>query len=159
MRNLKAELARKEKALAEAAALLVLKKNGRDLGGRGRRQGRDERLMIIELLDEAVAAGARYFKACQAIGLAPTTVARWKASPDADDARRGPITKPSNALTAAEEHEAIAMMNAPEHSSMSPWHRGVRRKRDETKPRRQTARFAVSAKPRAASRPQSSRLR
>lgn len=76
--------------------------------------------MIIELLDEAVSSGARHFKACRAIGLAPTTVARWKASGHGEDARRGPMTKPSNALTEAEESEALAMMNAPEHSSMSP---------------------------------------
>lgn len=76
--------------------------------------------MITALLDEAVASGARYLEACRVIGLAPTTVARWRASPDGDDARRGPIAKPSNALTDAEEREAIELMNAPEHSSMSP---------------------------------------
>lgn len=76
--------------------------------------------MIIELLDEAVASGAPHSDACRAIGLAPTTVARWKASPETEDGRRGPNTKPSNALTDAEEREAIALMNAPEHSSMSP---------------------------------------
>ena len=76
--------------------------------------------MIIELLAEAVASGARHTSACREIGLAPTTITRWKAAPDADDARHGPITKPANALTPAEESEAIAMMTAPEHSSMSP---------------------------------------
>ncbi|MBC8069809.1 MAG: IS3 family transposase [Deltaproteobacteria bacterium] len=96
------------------------KKSGGDLGGRGRRHGREQRLMIIELIDEAVASGARFTKACHVVGLAPTTIARWRATPDADDARHGPITKPSNALTDAEECEALAMMNAPEHSSMSP---------------------------------------
>jgi len=76
--------------------------------------------VIIGLLDEAVASGARHCAACREIGLAPTTVARWKASPDTDDARHGPNTTPANALTDAEQREAIAMMTAPEHSSMSP---------------------------------------
>ena len=40
--------------------------------------------------------------------------------PMPSNARRGPNTKPSNALTEPEEREVIALMNAPEHSSMSP---------------------------------------
>ncbi len=76
--------------------------------------------MILGLLDEAVSAGAPLCKACRTVGLVPTTVARWRAAPDADDGRRGPVTKPSNALTDQEEREAVAMMNAPEHSSLSP---------------------------------------
>ena len=39
IRKLERELARKEKALAEAAGLLILKKSGPPLGGRGRRHG------------------------------------------------------------------------------------------------------------------------
>jgi putative transposase len=76
--------------------------------------------MIIELIEEAVASGARRSEACRTIGLAATTVARWRMSPDAEDARRGPITVPGNALSDAEKREVIALMNAPEHSSMSP---------------------------------------
>jgi putative transposase len=76
--------------------------------------------MILEIIDEAVAGGAPLYKACRTVGLVPTTLARWRGVPAADDARRGPNTKPSNALTEPEEREAIALMNAPEHSSMSP---------------------------------------
>lgn len=76
--------------------------------------------MIIALLDEAVAAGARFEAACDEAGLAPTTIQRWRKSLDADDARKGPRRKPANALTDAEESEVVALMNAPEHSSMSP---------------------------------------
>jgi len=76
--------------------------------------------MILALVYEAVASGARLHKACQEVGLAATTLARWRAAPDADDARRGPNGRPPNALTEPEEREALALMNAPEHSSMSP---------------------------------------
>ena len=76
--------------------------------------------MIIELIDEAVNAGARLERACREIGIASTTISRWRATPASEDLRRGPRAKPTNALTAAEEREAIALMNAPEHSSMSP---------------------------------------
>ncbi len=76
--------------------------------------------MTIEMIDEAVRDGARLKEACQTVGIATTTLARWRAAPGAQDARRGPITRPANALTTEEEENALAMMNAPEHSSMSP---------------------------------------
>lgn len=76
--------------------------------------------MIIALIDEAVTAGARLEAACDEAGLASTTIQRWRSSPDAIDARKGPRHKPANALTDAEESEVVALMNAPEHSSMSP---------------------------------------
>jgi putative transposase len=76
--------------------------------------------MIIELIDDAVADGAGHGKACGTVGLAPTTIKRWRANPDAEDARRGPVTRPRNALSERERADVVAMMNAPEHSSMSP---------------------------------------
>ena len=54
------------------------------------------------------------------VGLAPTTIARWRARPGAGDGRRGPKTKPANALSESERAEVVELMNTPEHSSMSP---------------------------------------
>lgn len=55
VKQLEKELHRKDKALAEAAALLVLqKKSPGPLGGRGRRHEEGERRMTIALIDEAV---------------------------------------------------------------------------------------------------------
>ena len=76
--------------------------------------------MIVELIDEAVADGAGHGKACRTVGVAPTTVNRWRANPDAEDARHGPKTKPRNALSEQERSGVVAIMSAPEHSSMSP---------------------------------------
>ena len=76
--------------------------------------------MIIELIDEAVGAGASFGKACHTVGLAPTTVQRWYSKPDGEDGRRGPTTPPPNALSEEERAEVVAIMNAPENSSMSP---------------------------------------
>lgn len=76
--------------------------------------------MLVELIDEAVTSGASRYKACKEVGLAPTTLARWRANPDAEDRRRGPNSTPRNALSDAEVDEVVAVMNAPEHSSMSP---------------------------------------
>jgi hypothetical protein len=58
IRALERELARKEKALAEAAALLVLKKTPSAGGGRGRRHRRDGRAVIVAGITEARQSGA-----------------------------------------------------------------------------------------------------
>jgi putative transposase len=67
-----------------------------------------------------VANGAPLHKACATVGLAPTTIARWRARPGAGDGRRGPKTKPTHALSDDERAEVVEIMNTPEHSSMSP---------------------------------------
>lgn len=76
--------------------------------------------MLVELIDQAVASGAPLGKACAVVGLAPTTVARWRARPDVEDRRRGPNTRPRNSLSSSERENVVAVMNAPEHSSMAP---------------------------------------
>ena len=76
--------------------------------------------MIIELIDEAIADGAGSSKACRAVGIAPTTLGRWRAAPNVEDGRRGPRTKSRNALSEQERTNIVEIMNAPEHSSMSP---------------------------------------
>ena len=79
-RDLKKELRRKEKALAETAALLVLKKkSGVDLGGaRGRLITAEDRKQVLVLVAEAVHNGCRKKKACEALGLSLRTVQRWE---------------------------------------------------------------------------------
>jgi putative transposase len=76
--------------------------------------------MLLELIDEAVVNGAPLHKACATVGLAPTTIARWRARLGAGDGRRGPKTKAKNALSDTERAEVVELMNTPEHSSMSP---------------------------------------
>src|SRR5256885_1131309 len=68
------------------------KKSPSDLGGRGRRHGPGERRMIRELVDEAVAAGARRWRACEVLGLTARTLERWGVD---EDGRRGPNTVPA----------------------------------------------------------------
>lgn len=76
--------------------------------------------MILGLIDEAVADGAGHGKACHAVGLAAATIRRWRAAPEQEDGRRGPMTKPKHALSDEERSSIVSIMNAPEHSSMSP---------------------------------------
>lgn len=119
IRELERELQRKEKALAETAALLVLKKSAGDLGGRGRRHGREERQMILALLDEAVASGARFERACEEIGLSARAVQRWRAGAE-DDLRCGPRSAPRNKLSDGEQQRIIALMISPEFRELPP---------------------------------------
>ncbi|MBK9410832.1 MAG: IS3 family transposase [Gemmatimonadetes bacterium] len=66
-------LARKDRALAETAALLVLKESPGDLGGRGRAHAPAARALMITLVDAAVASGARRVSACAVLGLSGRT--------------------------------------------------------------------------------------
>jgi len=91
IRELERELARKEKALAEAAALLILKKkSGVTLrGGRGRRHEREEREVILELIAKAQTSGVRLAPACGVLGISARTIERWRVEPEAGDRRCG----------------------------------------------------------------------
>lgn len=118
VRALRRELARKDKALAETAALLVLKKKSWRSGGRGRRYRPEERQVIRMLVEEAVASGARLERACMAIGLRARTLQRWSGRDE--DGRHGPRHTPANALTTAQRAAIIAVATCPEFRDMSP---------------------------------------
>ncbi len=76
--------------------------------------------MIVELIDEAVHGGARRARACKVAGLDTRTVERWRKRIDGDDLRRGPKTRPANALTADEEAKIVELATAPEFVGLSP---------------------------------------
>jgi hypothetical protein len=75
--------------------------------------------VILELITEAVAAGARAAKACAALGLSARTVERWRVGSDLD-LRHGPSAEPGNKLTEAEREEVMATVNSPEFRDLSP---------------------------------------
>lgn len=76
--------------------------------------------MILGLLDEAVAAGARQAQACEILGLDLRTLQRWREQSIGEDRRAGPRTAPPNKLSPAERARALAVVNAPEHRDLSP---------------------------------------
>jgi transposase InsO family protein len=76
--------------------------------------------MILELLDEAVAAGARLSKACELVGLSVRSVERWRVDEVGDDKRAGPVTPPSHKLSAAERKAILDVANSPEFRDKSP---------------------------------------
>ena len=82
IRRLERELARKEKALAEAAALLILKKNVDPLYREDEDDdttGENEK-SSSPCISEAQASGARLAPACRMLGISARTIERWRAT-------------------------------------------------------------------------------
>jgi len=46
--------------------------------GRGRLTSSSDRIKVIEVIDEAIASGARQFKACEVVGISERTLQRWR---------------------------------------------------------------------------------
>ncbi|WP_370469512.1 IS3 family transposase [Corallococcus caeni] len=126
VKELERELRRKEKALAETAALLVLeKKSGDGLGRaapgrRGRRSGREAREMTLAHVEEALQQGVRLEAVCERLGVAPRTIQRWRKPATAQDGRCGPCTRPANRLSEVEKRRMLAVANSEEFRDLSP---------------------------------------
>lgn len=78
-----------------------------------------DRAECKELIAEAVRSGARKEKAAEHLGVSVRTVERWETRPE--DGRKGPNTRPSNALTAEERARVLAVANSAEFASLTPW--------------------------------------
>ncbi|WP_259220277.1 IS3 family transposase [Serratia sp. BIGb0234] len=116
------EIARKDKALAEAAALLILEKKFKALFGGGRR-GRmtrsGDRQKVMTLVQEAVDGGVRLAQACKRIGLSLRTLQRWRTKPD-DRRATSPRPVPKNTLSVEEELQVLAICHEPRFASLPP---------------------------------------
>lgn len=73
--------------------------------------------MIRTLIDEAVVAGARRWRACEVLGITARTVERWKTD---DDGRHGPNHEPLNKLSSAERSKIIEISTSVEFRDQSP---------------------------------------
>jgi len=122
-KQLQRELRHKEKALAEASALLVMKKKSRlDLGGkRGRLISPEDRAQAIALVNEAHASGARKHKACELLNLSLRTVERWEKPAGTQD-KRCQAVRPSqaNQLTQEERNMILTIANSQEYCDLPP---------------------------------------
>jgi transposase InsO family protein len=76
--------------------------------------------VILSLLDEAIASGARLSKACEVIGLTARTIQRWRLQGGGQDRRRGPKTRPSNRLSGEERQRVIDTINSREYRDLPP---------------------------------------
>ncbi|MBA8202473.1 IS3 family transposase [Escherichia coli] len=124
LRELEKELLRKDKALAEAAALLMLREKFKcPLGQqRGRLTPLPERQKIISLIHEAVINGARKSQACRCIGISIRTLQRWtNGNVITTDRRSDTVNRsPRNKLSETERLRILDVCNSPEFASLSP---------------------------------------
>jgi putative transposase len=75
--------------------------------------------LTIQLIDEAVSAGARREEACATVGLDARTVERWRKGA-LEDKRRGPLTTPANKLAPKERSFVLKVVNSPRFRDLSP---------------------------------------
>ncbi len=75
--------------------------------------------MTLGLIDEAVDAGARLWRACETVGITARTLQRWRAVPG-EDLRCGPKREPGNKLSAPERRQILAIVNSPAYRDLSP---------------------------------------
>ncbi|MCP4053543.1 MAG: IS3 family transposase [Mesoflavibacter sp.] len=126
--GLKKQLLRKDKALAEAAALLILqKKLPSHLGGRrGIMITQSNRQMPLKLIEEARQAGARLYKACEVIGITTRTYNRWvlqtKATNTCYDKRKESCQSRHypHKLTEFERQQILSICNQKKYENLSP---------------------------------------
>lgn len=76
--------------------------------------------MILDLIDEATAAGARQFAACELLDINERTIQRWRTLSGGEDRRRGPNCPPKNKLSKLERSNVLATVNSPEFRDLSP---------------------------------------
>jgi transposase InsO family protein len=76
--------------------------------------------MILGLIDEAVAGGARQAEACKVLRIDARTPQRWRSQDIGEDGRAGPKRSPANKLSAAERARILEIANAPECRDLSP---------------------------------------
>ena len=115
VKELEPDLARKERALAETAALLVLRKKAAAIRGgrRGCRISTPYRQAGVVLIGEAVTAGAGRAKACARPDISDRTLRRWTKGGQlhADQRPLVPRPEPANKLSAAERAAVLSLCN------------------------------------------------
>ena len=76
--------------------------------------------MAIQLIDEAVHAGARQHKACEVLGITCRTLRRWRVAQSFIDLRKGAQKHCPHALSEEDKQRIVETCNRPEHQSLPP---------------------------------------
>lgn len=81
-----------------------------------------DRQAAVELIEEAIAAGARQRLACRELGITPRTLQRWvREGAVRCDARPAALRPtPANKLSAAERTEVLRTVNEPRFAQLPP---------------------------------------
>lgn len=75
--------------------------------------------MTLQLVEDAVVAGARREQACTTLGLSSRTLERWRGGA-VEDGRQGPSSSPANKLSDSERAEVISLVTSPRFRDLSP---------------------------------------
>ena len=76
--------------------------------------------MMLTLVEETCALGARLDSVCERLGLSVRTVQRWLRPETAEDRRCGPRQSPPNRLTEAERQRLVEVANSERFRDASP---------------------------------------
>lgn len=82
----------------------------------------EHRQYTVELIAEAAASGARLFKACEKVGIAPCTYRRWQSEGEVIEDRRPTASRPEpvNKLGPEERKRLLSVFHQPVFQSMPP---------------------------------------
>jgi putative transposase len=75
----------------------------------------------MELVQEAVDAGATRAASCEVLELSVRTLERWREDPERPDGRAGPLTPAPHSLTDKEKKMIIEVSSAPLYQDLCPW--------------------------------------
>jgi transposase InsO family protein len=76
--------------------------------------------VILDLVAQAQASGARLVPVCDMLGISARTVERWRTDPQVVDRRCGPRHRPSNALSTIEEAQVVTVLTSSRYAGLSP---------------------------------------
>jgi len=81
-----------------------------------------ERNIVLTLVEEAIASGARQDRACDVIALSERTLQRWKIDQvnEQADRRTVRVQAPQNQLSPDERRQVLTIANSPEYGHLSP---------------------------------------
>ena len=79
-----------------------------------------DRGIARQLIQEAVGAGARLWKACEVLQLTVRTYQRWGRRCAEGDARHGPRGRPANSLSAEERAEVVVIATSERFRELAP---------------------------------------
>lgn len=75
---------------------------------------------IVNLIQEALMAGARQSRACEVAGVEARTLQRWRKNPHQGDRRTLRVQSPENKLTDLERQRILNTVNSAEYGGLSP---------------------------------------
>lgn len=91
------------------------------MGHRGERVELEDRKQCLNLVQEAVDAGATRTASCQILELSVRTLERWNKKPEQGDQRTGPVTQAPHSLTEEEKKMVIEICNSVPYQDLCPW--------------------------------------